>query len=143
MIQTYIGIDPDIEKSGVAVWSPIGRRLTVQTVAFPRLIHYLQNLPSLYGSALVVLEAGWLNKASNFHRWTGSPAVGERMAAKVGQNHAVGKLIEQFLQAYTIEYELVKPTTGKWDAETFKKITGLTQRTNSEMRDAAKLVYGR
>lgn len=138
----YIGIDPDIDKSGIATWEPGSRTLSVDIITFPHLVAVLHDIYKIdTGNTKVILEAGWLNKQSNFHKWI-NPAVDMRVAAKVGQNHAVGKLIEQFLIEYDIPYELVRPRAGKWDAAQFKTFTGLTQRTNSEMRDAAKLVFG-
>lgn len=142
--RTYIGIDPDIDMSGWAIWEAPRQRLAVDTASFTEIVAVLNNLRvhDTDRSTKVVLEAGWLNKVSNFHQYV-NPAVGMRIAAKVGQNHAVGKLIEQLLIEYEIPYELVRPSSAKWDAKQFKTLTGLTQRTNSEMRDAAKLVYGR
>lgn len=142
-MQTYIGIDPDIQKSGWATWETGSKTLTVDAITFPQIVAILQDIARYDGGTTkVVLEAGWLNKPSNFHSYINT-AVGMRIAAKVGQNHAVGLLIEQLLQDYNIPYELYRPRAGKWSAEYFKTITGLTQRTNSEMRDAAKLVFGR
>lgn len=143
MIQTYIGIDPDIEKSGWATWETRSRTLTVDTMSFPHLVAVLQDIAKYDGGTTkIILEAGWLNRLSNFHRKINA-SVDMKIAAKVGQNHAVGKLIEQLLIEYKIPYELDRPRAGKWDAQQFKLFTGIIQRTNSEMRDAAKLVYGR
>ena len=36
----------------------------------------------------------------------------------------------------------VEPTRSKWDAETFRRVTGWTERTNEHGRDAARLVFG-
>jgi hypothetical protein len=145
----YIGIDPDLENSGFAVWSSEGKTLSVSKKPFFEVIDRLKFekaavLQYAIHSFLVVIEAGWLNKKSNFHEHSnGNSRIRERIAKNVGENHAVGKLFEKFCRENNINYILIKPTTHKWDAATFKKITGLTQRTNSEERDAAKLVYGR
>lgn len=140
----YIGIDPDIDKSGVAIVSKSSRLFKTGTMGFwalhRMLLDYKESLQVL--PFMVYLEAGWLNRPANFHRAT-SKRVSDRIAKNVGENHAVGKLIEQLLVREKIPYQLVKPESRKWDAETYQRITGdLKTRTNSEMRDAAKLVYG-
>lgn len=37
----------------------------------------------------------------------------------------------------------VEPSRKKWDAETFRRLTGWEGRTNEHARDAARLVFGR
>jgi hypothetical protein len=141
----YIGIDPDVDKSGVAVWD--GWQLTtVTTMRFFELISFLEVHQTHAWAAnhkcIVYVEAGWLNTISNFHHIVGAH-IRENIAKKVGENHCIGKLLAEYCKEQRITCHLVKPTQKKWDAETFKKITGFDKRTNSEMRDAARLVFGR
>jgi hypothetical protein len=142
----YIGVDPDIEKSGYAYWGPESRYLSVSTWPFFDLLDTILSHWKVFNQSedkmIVHLEAGWLNKPSNFRRSI-SKRVDDRISNKTGQNHAVGKLVERFLIRNRIPYKLIIPRSAKWDAATYKRITGDTKtRTNSEMRDAAKLVYG-
>lgn len=142
----YIGIDPDISKSGWATWDTQKKEFREMcNVSFWVMIDCLSGTLNPDGySYHVILEAGWLNQKSNFHGRKGqTKATGERIAKNVGENHAVGKLIEQYLIKSKIEYTLVKPTTKKLNAESFKRLTKWEGRTNQEERDAALLVWDR
>lgn len=136
-INIFIGIDPDVDKSGVAVWDNRDKSLELYNMNVPQLIDGLQayNVP-----IHVVIEAGWLINKSNWHNAQGQFRR-ERIAKNVGENHAIGKVIEQMCKHLKISYELQKPK-GKIKSETFKKITGYTKKSNQETRDAAMLVYG-
>ena len=146
MTELYIGIDPDLLKSGVATWD--GKKFTqLGTMRFYELLDYLE-MHKMHAwtkkeySFMVFLEAGWLNEKSNFHTNQGA-WIRERIAKDVGQNQAVGKLILEYCELEKINYHTIRPTQTKWSSETFKKITGWEGRTNSEMRDAARLIFGR
>lgn len=54
------------------------------------------------------------------------------------------KIWEDFLKDSKIPYEMVHPISGgtKWDAKSFKQITGWQKQTNEHQRDAALLVFG-
>lgn len=133
-----IGIDPDIDKSGFAL-AENGVLKVVGTSEFPQLIAFLQanaeNIVNCY------IEAGWLNQKANWHG--GKDAIGQVIARKVGENHAIGKIIAQFCTEFKINHQLIKPTQSKLKQEQFTKITGWPSRTNQEGRDAAMLIYGR
>lgn len=136
-----VGIDPDVEESGIAVWSrerPTPRFLMLDTLPFFDLIDYVEGTYPIHNT-VVRIEAGWLNKKKNFHQTEGA-ARRERQAADVGANHETGrKLVERFVASgYTVH--LVRPSSEKWDAKEFMTYTGLPKGYNSEVRDAAKLV---
>lgn len=132
----FIGIDPDVEKCGYAVWDKETKEIEHSTLNVADLIEDI-NLFTV--DVHVILEAGWLIKKSNWHGGI-NEFVKQRIAKNVGENHAAGKIIEQFLIKEKISYELVKPK-GKMNAEMFKKITGIS-RSNQDVRDAVMLVYG-
>jgi hypothetical protein len=131
----YIGIDPDIEKCGYAVWDKSDKSIECRTLNIAELI---ADLKLYMVPVYVVLEAGWLISKSNWHGKSG--VVAQRIAKNVGENHAAGKIIEQFLKYHNFSYTLVKPK-GKVDSKTFEKITGI-KRSNQDVRDAVMLVYG-
>ncbi|MGQ0755919.1 hypothetical protein ACT4ZN_15715 [Acinetobacter baumannii] len=137
--QIIIGIDPDLEKSGVAVLKD--GLLRLDNMRFYDLTQYFEvNKDQI---KKVVIEAGWLNKKSNLHGRIGqSKRAGERIAKNVGENHATGKLIAEMAQSFGLPIVLVKPTKTKLNAEQFSKITGWQGRTNQEQRDAGMLVWG-
>jgi len=140
MSKIYIGIDPDLIKSGYATYLSKSKCLDVCLLSFLQLINTLTDLANNETNFTVIIEAGWLNKKSNF-RSTQNKAIGEAIARKVGENHAVGKIIEQVCQELKIDYKLVKPTTSKVKSDYFFKLTGIKTK-NQECIDAAMLVYG-
>ncbi len=136
-----IGIDPDCELSGFAIWDIKKQELDVKKLSFFDIFDMLSLL--LNRIALVRIEAGWLNKKSNFHSHSKqSKAVGEKIAKSVGRNHEAGLKFVEMCKYLGIPYEEVKPLGTKGiDQEMFKKITKFTKRTNEDMRDAGMLVF--
>lgn len=132
----HIGIDPDVDKSGVAIWESQSKKLKLMVPEYFDLLAILDQ----YIAPVVHIEAAWLHSKSNWHGGQGAAA--QRIAKNVGANHMIGKLIEEYCKRNGIEYTLHKPASKKLTAETFEKLTGYKGRTNQEMRDAALLVYG-
>ena len=137
----YIGIDPDVDKSGFAIWESVSQDYDYITqLPFWDLIEHIERMDT---NCVVYVEASWQLKKSNWHNKKGqSKAVGEKIAKAVGANHQVGKLIVEYCKVNGVKYVEILPQ-GKFNAKEFKQITGITARTNSEKRDAALLVYGR
>lgn len=147
MVRLIIGIDPDVEKNGVATVDKQTNKMQVSTLAFPQLIEYLKD-KSKDCTILVLIEAGWLNH-SNWHL---SPKITVQKAAQIGnatgRNHETGRKIAEMCEYYKIPYKLIKPlkkiwrgTDGKISAAEFSRITGCSSRTNQEMRDAGLIAW--
>ncbi len=136
----YIGIDPDTEASGVALWDSHEKNYDyITTMSFWELISELKQwiIP-----IHIYIEAGWLISKSNWHDKPGqTKTIGEKIAKAVGSNHQIGKLIMEYCKIKNIPYTLTLPQ-GKFNAKTFKSITKWQKPTNQDMRDAAMLVYG-
>ena len=65
--EIIIGIDPDVDESGVGVVYRTSRSVTPMKFSFPNLIDYLTMTRDMNpGKVLVVLEGGWLVR-SNWH----------------------------------------------------------------------------
>lgn len=147
-----IGIDPDVEKSGVAFLNVKNRALEVLTLTFAQLVDYFDHVVEWQQktgqSVIVVVEASWMIK-SNWHLKFGSRK--EYAAAtgyKVGQNHQTGKLICEMARSkglVVLEHAPLrkcwKGKDGKITADELQQITGLIGRTNQESRDAALLAW--
>lgn len=134
-----IGIDPDLDASGVAV-AEGGKIKSLECLTFHDLSVFLSNNKDQVKK--VYLEAGWLNHKVNFHQ-NKNALSREKTAYHVGMNHCVGMMIEKELQEQGIPYVLIKPWETKRNHEKFCKYTGWTGgRTNQETRDAACLVFG-
>jgi len=137
--QIIIGIDPDLDKSGVAVKWPDA--LSLNNLTFVELKDLLEREQPVIKK--VVVEAGWLNEKANFHyRPNQSKAEGERIAKNVGENHATGKLIVQLIESMGIPVQQLKPTRSKLNSKDSNRITGWAKQSNQEQRDAAMLVWG-
>lgn len=136
MSEIIIGIDPDLEKSGVAIRS--ATHLELKNLAFHEVITLFDTNRDLIKK--VVIEAGWLNKKSNF-RNIQSRLVAERTAKNVGENHATGKLLVEMAESKGIPVLTIKPTRTKLDSENFNRVTGWQGRTNQEQRDACMLIW--
>jgi hypothetical protein len=148
----YIGIDPDVTASGVCEWNA-GRKHIVSLECLPffgerdeqrGVFDLLKSWASspMIADVHIIIDAGWLNK-TNFHsRANESHKANAIIGERTGANHETGKKIAEMCEYLGLSYELHRPTTSKIRADYFKRLTGVTGRTNQEMRDAAMLVFG-
>lgn len=136
-----IGIDPDIDKSGVAVKED--GEYTLYSLSFWDLFEFL----SQCRPKLVVIEGGWLNAKSNF-RFAKSTSIASRMGKNVGENHSVGKKIVEMCKYLEIDHKVVKPLQKVWKgkdgkithSEVVKHFKINKKKTNQEERDALLLI---
>lgn len=152
-MKILIGIDADVEKSGVAILTkdslfPNGR-LLIEKKSFFKLFDFLlaiSNQRDKYFeeySLKVYLEAGWLNTKSNWHVSGKGEDVSARVGTKVGANHQVGKLIVEMCEYLKIDYELVQPKTSKIGIRQFRMLTKYEGKLDQDMVDAGCLILGR
>jgi len=149
-----IGIDPDLKKSGLAVWSKKLKKHTyIKSLESHKLIQNLSQIKP--GEAVFFIDAGWLN--GGFHHRVGFPddfnkwprksqeAYLVECGVRVGENFGVGKFIYSFLLPVHGEdfVQLVRPVSQKWSAADLKRYTGWKGRTNEDSRDAARHCYDR
>ena len=144
--KTYIGIDPDTDRSGIAVYDAENKRLVkLCCMRFFEMLEFFQMQEPYFAEKVFVrIDAGFLHKKSNWHYKQGqSKQVSERQANNVGANAEVGKKIAEMCEYLGFDYDLVKPLGTKMIChKTFVRMTGWKGRTNQEMRDAALLVWG-
>lgn len=142
-----IGIDPDIEKSGVCYLYTPTRQVEVSSMDFPRLVEFLSSFEADC-NVVVVVEAGWKNPISNYHKGTYG-RVGQKVALSVGRNQQVGHCIVEMCKFWGIPVVEKTPLRKMWSGQD-RKITheelsefmrGLPSRTNQEMRDAALIAW--
>ena len=144
-----IGIDPDLEKNGVAMLVE-GELMSLQNLPFMKLMEYCQHeewLSANSGSSLVfVVEDVEYNKPV-FNRRL-SPKQNLKVAQNVGMVKGVARMIVQFLEASDMRYIKVPPLKGhlkkaKNDRQYFNQLTGWQKSSNQDNRDAALLAkYG-
>ena len=136
----YIGIDPDVNENGVAIWNKKNKTLELYNMNFFELQKALElNKDKI---VKVIISAGWLNK-TNFHAKADfsknkNSIIGER----VGANHQVGKMIGAYCEHLNINYILSKPKQEKLNKHEFNILTQYKKNTNQDQRDAGLLVYG-
>lgn len=139
-----IGIDPDTNKSGVAVKQ--NRQYTLTTLPFFQLFDYLRD--NREKVSMLYIEASWLIK----HNWNkkrqGTAAINASIGNDAGRNHETGRKIVEMCQHLNIPYTEVRPLRKCWKGpngkitheELTKLIPNLPKRTNQEQRDAALLI---
>ena len=148
-MKIYIGIDPDTDRSGVAIFS--NNIMQCAALAFADMVGLLlqmQKEAEQQGDELiVVVEAGWLNK-SNWHiTFRDNAWLAAAKGIAVGRNQQVGKCLVELLRAENIQVVEQKPLRKVWrkgkisHAELAKLVKLNQKRTNQEMRDAALLAY--
>lgn len=131
MLYNYIGIDPDCDSSGITI---IYCDYTIQCLSmkFPNIIDFI-NKNFISANTKIVVEAGWLNKKSNFRpnfgkkvtsdssykeikdSYESSQRISDRISAKVGANHETGKKLVEMLEYNGFKVELIKPLPKRWN----------------------------
>lgn len=133
-----IGIDPDVDKNGVALIE--GETNAIALLTFWELYEFLKNYKK---SSLIYIEAGWLNKGNwHLHRKM-SLSVAAEVGRRTGLNHATGIMIEQMCIYLKLPYKLIRPTKSKTAPALFEKLTGhKVKKKDQEMIDAMMLIHG-
>lgn len=136
-----IGIDPDVDKSGVAFLN--GSELILQNLTFFELFDYFKSLKEKYKNPIVYIECGFLNKSNWHSKEIGSAALNAKIGERTGANFETAKKIVEMCEYLKISHYQIKPTKSKITNAYFKSITGIKAVTNQEQRDAFMLIYGR
>ena len=142
-----IGIDPDVNKSGVGVVSRERDGVEVFSRSFPELLEYLK-MAATHTSVVVVVEASW-KISTNWHTGRGdSIRTAARKGKDAGRCHEVGRKIVECARYYGLEVverlplkKIWKGKDGKITDEEIKAFMPIQGRTNQEERDAALLAW--
>lgn len=135
-----IGIDPDVDKSGIAFKN--GKLIELSNLTFFQLLDFLKFQKEQDQKPVVYIECGFLN-ASNWHKKiNASASLNSKIGERTGANFETAKKIVEMCEYLGLEYVKIKPTRSKVNADFFKQITGIEQRTNQEQRDAYMLIHG-
>ena len=108
-----IGIDPDVDKCGLAVYDVRMKLMEPHKLTFPSLLEYLRwtkgEVEKDGSKWMVYVEAGWMNK-SNWHVDGNMGAYySAAIGASVGQNQGVGMKIIEMCKYYDIPCEGIRP----------------------------------
>lgn len=142
-----IGIDPDVDGSGVGIVDLVTKQVTKTQLRLPELVEYLRER----GNVMVYIEAGWMN-GGNHHLQNKGQWHASKIGEQVGRNHQVSKLIGEFCEYHGIPFTFVRPLTKHWHGKdgkiTHEELMSLIEgsglkmakcRTNYETRDAILL----
>lgn len=148
-----IGIDPDVDGSGVGV---VVKKNEIRKHQFtlPQLVDFLKDTYNEVGPdypMMVVIEAGWMNKG-NYHLKNKGQHHASKIGEQIGRNHEVGRQIGAFCEYNNIPFEFVPPLRKCWKGKDGKisheELQDLMEgsvmfpykgRTNQETRDAILL----
>lgn len=151
-LDTVIGIDPDVDKNGVALLDCNSKALSIVTLTFPDLLDYLlyqKRQAEVTGkNVIVAIEAGWMNQGNWHLKYRDNRNVAVAKGVHQGRNEQVSRIIGQMCERYQMHYEFIKPLRKYWKGENGKitheelaYFTGIKGRTNQEGRDAALIAW--
>lgn len=142
--KVVIGIDPDVDGSGVGIVNLVTKEVTKTQLRLPELVEYLRER----GNVMVFIEAGWMNHG-NYHLKNKGQWHASKIGEQIGRNHEVSKLIGEFCEFHKIPYRFVKPLQKHWKGKdgkiTHEELMNIIEgsglrldkcRTNQETRDA-------
>jgi len=141
-----IGIDPDCDRSGVAIKYLNEKVFDLKLFSFFDLLDFLESKKDLIKEVRV--EASWLISFNYTAQFGFNNAVKNKISNKVGENHNVGKLIVEFCKRKQIIFKEVRPlkkkwkgTNGKISKKEFVELTGWKGPASQEERDAYLLIH--
>ena len=111
-----IGIDPDVDGSGVGVIDKETKTVTKAQLALPQLVEYLRRQQMMSSSLMVYVEAGWMN-GGNHHLQNKGQWHASKIGEQIGRNHQMSKLIGEFCEYHGIPYTFVRPLTKHWNGK--------------------------
>lgn len=152
--KTIIGVDPDVERSGVARLDIVGERvdLALQSLEFGELARFLLALRDEAARGgfpvTVVVEAGWLNRGNWHLRWSDTGRLACAKGYQVGRNHEAGRKTVELCRGLGFLVVEQRPLRKMWrgkdrkiTAAELRIVTGYDRRSSQDARDAALLAW--
>ena len=132
-----IGIDPDSDKHGVAIY----RDGVLEDLARFNTIELLNIIQ--YDSVLFSIEDVMANQFIYSRNQHSSKAAQSKIAMHIGRCQQAQVELMRWLDHTCNKYELHKPTKNNWakNKPMFKKATGWTKKSNEDTRSAAYFGY--
>lgn len=149
-IRWTIGIDPDTDKSGVALYRSDTQALELHTLALFDLLEFVgrtaTEATALGARLSIYVEAGYLIGTVWHASRRDSPAAAAAKGRSVGRNHEAARYIIRGIEHLGLTAHEVKPLRKmggrKASHRLFCAITGYKgSRTNQETRDAGLIAY--
>jgi hypothetical protein len=144
MSQVVVGIDPDADKYGIAMYvdgnlSALEKKSTVELLEFLQTCKECQAMTYTF-----VIEDVAINKFM-YNRALKSPAIIGKVAQNVGECKHSQKVAEQLIEYYGFELIRQPPTKGNWapakNKKQFEQVTGWAWSSNEDTRSAAFMAF--
>jgi len=139
----YIGIDPDVNESGFAVWNTKSKCFDeISKFYFWDLIDRINRCDKTL--VTFILDKTFTYKKSNWHD-AKTVGISTLIGRKVGRNNQVAHLLVDYFDRHGYSYSIVNPAGKKIsdNVKLFKQLSKYKGRTNKDMREAAVLVLGK
>lgn len=148
-----VGIDPDIDNSGLCIISPKEKSVSISSVSINELMYILKGMEVSMkekGEKIrIFVEAGWKNESN----WHINPSFSKKVCVEIGRrtglNHASAKIIAEIARDYfQLDVVEIKPLKKCWKGKEGKitheelnqqlKMYGFEplKRTNQDQRDS-------
>lgn len=137
MSEYVIGIDPDSERHGLAIYEN-GKLITCATATTVEIVDV--HLPFLIGCSIhFAIEDVMSNQFVYARNNRSNKTVQSKIAMHIGRCQQSQVELIRWLESLNIKYSLIKPQAGNWakNKAQFEKATGWTGRSNADGRSAA------
>lgn len=135
MSKIIIGIDPDVEKSGVCMLDTTGRIMSLESLPLSGILDLIEwNKEAVYAIEDV------LKSKATYTRGIKNEAAKLKKAQNVGMVKGAARLIIECIEKRTGNKVILAPQgvgkQVKQNADLFKELTGYQKQTNEDKRDA-------
>lgn len=142
MGQIVVGIDPDSERFGYAVYKD-GKLIVCATATIVEIV--MIHLPALleHDHVIFSIENVMANQFVYARNQKSSKAAQSKVAMHIGRCQQSQVELMRWLDHYEIPYILHNPQKGNWadNKELFERLTGWAGRSNADTRAAAYFGY--
>jgi len=140
-MRIVIGIDPDTEKHGVAVYTN-GRLADLRKFSLIEIIEEIIKRKE-DEEMIFSIEDVCANNFVYARNKTRNPSINMSIARRVGACQQSQTELVRMLEHFGIKYVLHKPRSGNWakDKTKFERVTGWDKKSNEDTRSAAYFGY--
>ena len=133
-----IGIDPDAEKHGVAIYKD-GVLIALHGWTAVQVIEYLNHIEGETHYLLVSIENVMANQFVYARNQHSNKAAQSKIAMHIGRCQQAQVELMRWLDSFGMHYVLHKPQKGNWadKRDLFERITGWDKQSNEDTRSAA------
>lgn len=107
-----VGIDPDTEKSGVALYE-VGEDVTLEKMSFAEIVDAMTAWGQR-GRVMVQVEKGWSSKTFYHLSQGDKKEVAAKKGYEVGRNHQTGILIVEMGRSLGVDVKEINPLRKTW-----------------------------